>query len=203
MGDEADWAEEQMWGDAGFQRRYRPFEGDPINEILYDALVIQRGVVGVDKAQLQREVDRHRRKLEAAEARLEALEGIPDRDPFQDGTVIRVVRQGYTFACLRAAEHWYTTGRTLGLHRAGWGHFVAWLLEGGVTTIDVMVATEGSPHRLADLPQPEPSTDQPEAKSGTVVLTIRSCGYATQEDHAPHTWGLDHDSRPWLWCPGQ
>lgn len=197
---------ERFWASIG----RRPPPGPPLprddwfNQILLDAAAIKRGVVGVNKAQLQQEVARHREKLERAEARLEALEEIPEWDPFENGTVLRVIRRGCTFACLRAAGHWYTTGRTLGLNRATWGQFADWLVDGGVTGVDVMVAVDGSPTRLADLPQLEPSADQPEAKSpGTLVLTVRSCGYATQEDHAPHAWGLDHDSRPWLWCPGQ
>lgn len=196
MGDEADWAEEQFWRDIGRRppRRHRqPFDDD-FERILYDAATIKRGVVGVNKAQLEREVARHRAKLDAAEQRLEALEGIPDADPFEDGTVLRVFRRNCTFACLRAAGHWYTTGRTLGLNRATWGQFVDWLVDGGVTGVDVMVAVDGSPTRLSDLPKPEPTEG-----TDIQVFPIRKCKNAGY-DHEGHLWSPVPGDR--AWCVG-
>lgn len=205
MGDEADWAaeqyddayrdktaaREQFWRDIGRRppRRHRqPFDDD-FERILYDAAAIKRGAVGVNKAQLEREVARHRAKLDAAEQRLEALEGIPDADPFEDGTVLRVFRRNCTFACLRAAGHWYTTGRTLGLNRATWGQFVDWLVDGGATEVQLMVQPQAM--RLADLPKPEPNPYE-------VHFPIKQCnaGHA----HEGHLWSPAPDAQSW--CPG-
>lgn len=145
---------------------------------------------------LEQEAARHEAKAARARERAEQLGDIPDRDPFPDTTVLLLERGGYTFAVLKIAGGWYTTGPRIGLSRATWAQFVDWLVDGEVAQIYPMV--KGEPATLGDLiPQP-PAED-------SVVVTFRQmrCHESfARGQHMSHAWGPASDD-PVFWCDGQ
>lgn len=95
------------------------------------------------RSMLEREVQKHEDKLEAARARLAAIAGIPDKDPFTDGTVLvferKVGGRKYTYAALRQGNVWWTTevsGRN-GSPR-NWVSLTNWMVDGDTTQVIVM-----------------------------------------------------------------
>lgn len=168
----------------------------------------QRGTAMPTKAQLEREVERHRNRLEKAEARLEALRDIPELDPFQDGAAFhfRAHTGGYDYVALRADGLWYSTGRT-GPHRLTWSALVEWLLDHGVTRIRLLdPAAEEialSELRLPEVPEQEGQVDMGHLRRDMLHLIMQRCN-ATRAigDHAPHTWGIQPE-HPVYWCNGK
>jgi hypothetical protein len=122
--------------------------------------------------------------MEAAQRRLDALENIPDADPFTDGTVLLVRWKQYTYAALRMRSFWYTTGKqspnsqVSGLYRVPWAQFVDWLVEGNVKELVEM----GEMGRLSLVDPP----------SDYVVPLHCTIGNV----HEPHDWFYDQQSSP-------
>lgn len=165
--------------------------------------------INIRRNQLLSEVARHRAKLSAAERHLERLKGIPDRDPFENGQVIRFRRGGMRFVALRAGGFWYTTGMKVSQpQRATWVEFIDWLVAGSVAEIEVMVGTGPAP--LSDLGTPaspplpvevDPTmiTDPPEHAR----LPFNECTADHKLSNLPHAWQLGPKPEgPWFWCRG-
>ena len=94
---------------------------------------------------LEREVDRHETKLTIARTRLAAIAGIPDKDPFTDGTVLaferKVGNRTYTYAAIRQNGTWWTTEAT-GKGPRNWVSLTDWMVDGGTTQVVQMQPDE-------------------------------------------------------------
>ena len=165
--------------------------------------------INIRRNQLLNEVVRHRHKLEAAEKHLERLRGIPDRDPFENGQVLRFRRGGMRFVALRAGTYWYTTGTKMGQpQRATWVEFVDWLVSGNVAEVEVMVGTGPAP--LADLGTPaSPPVAAVDETAGVydppehALLPFRECTSNHTPIPRPHAWHAGADPNDgWYWCRG-
>jgi hypothetical protein len=181
------------------------------------------------RSQLDREIARHRDKLERAEALREQLAGIPDTDPFPDGMVLVFdARFGsesktYSYAALRAAGKWYVTGqvvRRAPTGRAGYGltwlELIGWWIEHRVDMVGFYEQT--SVHSLGSLPQPPAPPKKVEIRGGRAALQGRvyKDGTVTKEFpvmfcgdtatlHAGHMWHSTGDADPpgaSQWCAG-
>lgn len=103
------------------------------------ALQRRRDLLADEVERHHQEADKHRIKASRAEARLALLQEIPEQDPFQDGEVLVVTWRGkYTYAAIRAAGRWYTTGK--GPQAADWLTFVEWLINGDVTHVQMVTS---------------------------------------------------------------
>ena len=158
----------------------------------------ERPVTQRRREQLAMEAARHREKAEKAEAHLKALEGIPDRDPFPNGTILKA-QAGVTYALLRAADRWYLTGATTP-NNISWPTLVDWLTNRGITTVTPM--EPGKPTLLGALESP--AAPQEELTSDIAILPVRDC--EDPEGHTPHAWrgvrlGSGDAPRPY-WCRG-
>ena len=175
--------EPEYW--AEFRRLFAPAEERPVTQ--------QR------REQLATEAARHREKAEKAEERLRALEGIPDQDPFPDGTVLKVQAGQYTYALLRAGGLWYATGIT-GPERYPWWGLVDWLISRNVSVVTLMQPGEATSLSALEPPaEPSPADD-------VEILPVKACDYVSQEDHEPHDWRgvrLGSGDAPRIyWCRG-
>lgn len=180
---------------------------------------IERALMGdrameTRRSQLDREIARHRDKLERAEALREQLAGIPDTDPFPDGMVLvfdaHFAGNGptYSYAALRAAGKWYRTGQ-VGAQGHGmlWSELVDWWLEHKVDMVGFYEQT--SAHSLGDLPQPPAPPEKVETRGGRVhkdgtpirEFPVVFCGNSG-EDHDGHVWHSS-DTGTARWCAGQ
>jgi len=180
---------------------------------------IERALMGdrtmeTRRSQLDREIQRHREKLERAKALREQLAGVPDTDPFPDGMVLvfdaRYLPDGptYSYAALRAAGKWYMTGgRAVQGHGLTWAELVDWWVEHRVDMLGFYEQT--SVHSLGSLPQPPAPPKKVEIRSGRVYrdgtvtreFPVVFCG-DTGEDHNGHVWHSS-DAGPARWCAGQ
>lgn len=166
--------------------------------------------MGTDRrADLAAEVKRHREKAERAQARLDALSGIPERDPFEEGGAFKCQRGRATFVWLKAGGSWYGTGRTVP-QRITWPQLVDWLVDGAVSEVTLQV--DADVMRLSDLEEPEPIErgqfsklaglfgSDPEAKTpGSVTFTRKLCSLVYGEHHSPHIWW---DENAYRYCQG-
>jgi hypothetical protein len=166
--------------------------------------------LNIRRNQLLNEVVRHRTKLEAAERLHQALQNIPATDPFETRQVLRFRRKGYEFAALRTAGgFWYITGNRVGQpQRTKWVQFIDWLVEGGVTEVEVMVGTGVSP--LSELDSTYPAALAPDwdrSEPEHVRLPYMPCMQGQIHDAHPFQGGtaVQRHGIPgaWYWCPGQ
>lgn len=149
--------------------------------------------VGRRRAQIQRQINV---LLDHAAV----LERFPDRDPYEDDTVVRFrLRWGemtYTYAAVRATGRWFTTATAAGhkTHRS-WLDFVDWMTEAAeIVSFEVMtvISDELNPQR------PGWVTDE------------RACPVRLAcEEHEAHLWqradapgALANSVPPTSWCPG-
>ena len=179
------------------ERGGTPVSEAEVDEAIYNNTRIGRIEIMPTRDQLAREVKRHQDRLDRAQARLDALEGIPEQDPFVDGAMLRysMPRAGYsttTFVSLRAGGRWYTTGSIIGIQKASWSELVDWWLEHRVTQITLLLP--GDTLNLASLPKPEPQPDE-EQLAAFPIKQCHNVGYA----HDGHVWT---DRSMQVWCRG-
>lgn len=161
-----------------------------VDEAIYDSTYIQRREAMPTREQLAREVKRHQNRLDAAQARLDALEGIPERDPFVDGAALMYHTPGrsgalLTFVSARIDGRWWSTGRSMGVQGVGWPALVDWWLEHKVTQITLL--TPGETLDLAGLPEPE------QAKTVDTISLPRAKCPGWGGPHGPHSWYTSED----------
>lgn len=168
------------------------------------------------RSQLDREILRHREKLERAEALREQLESVPDTDPFPDGMVLVFdarfagSERTYSYAALRATGRWFLTGtrEASGVGGLAWAELVDWWIEHKVDMVGFYEQT--SVHSLGSLPQPPAPPKKVEIRGGgrvqkdgtiTRAFPVVFCGNSG-EDHDGHIW---HSTGAWAaqWCAGQ
>jgi len=115
------------------------------------------------------------------------LERFPDRDPYEDGQVLRFTRilggTRYSYAAIRAGGRYWVTGTDKASR--SWMQFVEWLVEAGeIASFEEL--------------EPKQSDAEPPAEERVDVLPPRDdrdpCGRRLRaEDHKPHSWRYENE----------
>ena len=118
------------------------------------------------------------------------LERFPDRDPYQDGQVLRFTRilsgTRYSYAAIRAAGRYWVTGTDTASR--SWMQFVEWLVEAG----EIASFEELAPAQTDTEPPVEDEDPYaPVMIDGTMPMFLPETlcpDVARQRVHVPHRW---------------
>lgn len=148
--------------------------------------------------QLRRELQRHQDKVDRIEAALDALAGLPEQDPYEDGQVLRLTWHcgdgtDLTYVLLRVKGLWWSSGKMVGRvvnHHQSWSSICEWLVEGRVTAIEEMKCARVRPVPGGESVPP----DRSEVSRGWSIER-KHCG--SWVSHRGH-WNSNMQS----YCPG-